>query len=68
MTSGYYILNIDGGMVSSGRRSDDDPPGEAAIAVVLKKTKKGREPRPLGNTRGPPTGDQLRLEYHRGCR
>ena len=43
MTSGYYILNIDGGMDSTGRRSEDDPPGEAAIAVVLKKTKKGRK-------------------------
>jgi ribonuclease HI len=43
MTSGYYILNTDGGMVSSGRRADDDPPGEAAIAVLLKKTKKGRK-------------------------
>jgi hypothetical protein len=46
MTSGYYILNTDGGRVSTVRRSDDDPPGEAAIAVVLKKTKKGRRSPP----------------------
>jgi ribonuclease HI len=43
MTAGYYILNTDGGMSSSGRRAKDERPGEAAIAVVLKKTKKGRK-------------------------
>ncbi len=43
MAGGYYILNTDGGMDSTGRRSEDDPPGEAAIAVVLRKTKKGRK-------------------------
>jgi ribonuclease HI len=43
MTSAYYILNTDGGMDSTGRRSEDDPPGEAAVAVLLSKTKKGRK-------------------------
>lgn len=59
MTSGYYILNIDGGMVSSGRRSDDDPPGEAAIAVVLKKTKKGRKTEAVVESFGRPIGPRM---------
>ena len=66
MTSGYYILNTDGGMVSTGRRSDDDPPGEAAIAVVLKKTKKGRKTEILvesfGRRIGPKMNDQAEYE------
>ncbi len=43
MANGYYLLNTDGAMDSTGRRSEDDPPGEAAIAVVLRKAKKGRK-------------------------
>ena len=37
---GYFLLNTDGGMDSSGRRSHGDPPGEAAISVVLKQVNK----------------------------
>lgn len=33
---GYYVLQTDGSMHSSGRRSREDPPGEAGIGVVLK--------------------------------
>ena len=66
MTSGYFILNTDGGMVSTGRRSDDDPPGKAAIAVVLKKTKKGRKTEAVvesfGRTIGAKMNDQAEYE------
>lgn len=66
MTSGYYILNTDGGMVSSGRRADDDPPGEAAIAVVLKRTKKGRKTEAVvesfGRRIGPRMNDEAEYE------
>jgi len=66
MTSGYYILNTDGGMVSSGRRADNDPPGEAAIAVVLKKTKKGRNTEAVvesfGRRIGPRMNDEAEYE------
>lgn len=33
---GYYLLNTDGGMESSGRRRPGEAPGEAAIGAVLK--------------------------------
>jgi len=33
---GYYVLQTDGSMGSSGHRSKEDPPGEAGIGVVLK--------------------------------
>ena len=66
MTSGYYILNTDGGMASTGRRLDDDPPGEAAIAVVLKKNKKGRKTEVVvesfGRRIGPKMNDQAEYE------
>ena len=43
MADGYYLLNTDGAMQNTGRRTADDPPGEASIAVVLKQIKNGRE-------------------------
>jgi ribonuclease HI len=36
MLPGYYILNTDGGMASSGRRRSGDPPGPAAVGAVLR--------------------------------
>jgi probable phosphoglycerate mutase len=33
---GYYLLNTDGGMESSGRRRPGEAPGNAAIGAVLK--------------------------------
>jgi probable phosphoglycerate mutase len=33
---GYYILNVDGAMVSSGQRAAGEPPGTASIGVVLR--------------------------------
>lgn len=62
MTSGHYILNTDGGMDSTGRRSEDDPPGEAAIAVVLKKTKKGRKNEILVESFGRRIGQRMNDE------
>lgn len=40
---GYFLLNTDGGMDSSGRRSPGDPAGEAAIGVVLKRINKNND-------------------------
>lgn len=66
MEHGYFILNTDGGMYSTGRRSEGDPPGEAAIAVVLKKTKKGRKTEitveSFGRRIGPRMNDEAEYE------
>lgn len=39
----YYLLNTDGGMVSTGRLDQADSPGEAAVAVVLSQIRNHKE-------------------------
>jgi ribonuclease HI len=39
----YYLLNTDGGMSTPKPRRHDDPPGEAAVAVVLRQIRNGKE-------------------------
>lgn len=39
----YFLMNTDGGMVNPGNRQHDDPSGEAAVAVVLRQIRNGRD-------------------------